>query len=342
MHLLQRPLELKNITLPTRAVRAATELFCSTPDAHARAGEIAVYGELADQGLGLIISANTCVSPNGRSNDYQTAIWSDEYLEESAEIAKGAQAAGTPIVMQLGHGGPRGEGHNGGLPVWTPDNMTRDEIRTLVRDFAAGAYRAKQAGFSGVELHAAHTFLLSQFFYPEYNHRSDAYGGNAEKRFRVIREVFEEIKTLCGDDFPVIMKINGNDAENSQAYHRDLVQALQISQDMGMDAVEISGMAAIQNGRGKGPYFIEIIRALHQECDIPLISVGGVRTPEDVENLFEAGASAISFSRPIIQDPSFVKKLIQGESSGCVGCRRCFTPIEDDSDPRKRCPMRKW
>ena len=335
------PLVLKNIVLPGRAVRSATEFFCSTPDAHVRPSEIPVYSELAGCELGLIVTANTCVSPGGRSNEYQNAIWSDEYIEDSSAIARAASSAGTPVIMQLGHGGHQAEGCNGGRKVLTPDNMTKGEIKALTADFAGAAGRAMQAGFSGVMIHAAHTFLLSAFFYPDMNRRTDEYGGCAENRFRLIREIYEAIKNECGNDTPVFMKINGDDRLDTAEYHADLVTALRICSEIGMDAVEISGMDAIRSGRPKEPYFINIIHSLHRECDIPLISVGGVRTPEDVEELFAAGASAVSFSRPLIQDPGIVRKLVSGGSSDCIGCHKCFTPVPDDSDPRLRCPMRK-
>ncbi|MBE6936768.1 MAG: hypothetical protein E7458_09835, partial [Ruminococcaceae bacterium] len=280
------PLALRHITLPGRAVRSATELFNGAPDGHVRPAEIAVYQELADKNLGLIIGANTCVSPEGRSNDYQTALWSDEFLPDARAIAAAASSAGSRVILQLGHGGHQSEGHNGGRKVMTPDNMTKDEIKALVKAFGAAAGRARSAGFDGVMIHAAHTFLLSTFFYSFSNHRTDEYGGSAENRFRVIREVFEEIKTVCGEDTPVFMKINGDDRENSPEYHADLVTALTLCDRMGMDAVEISGMQAIQKGRSAGPYFLHRIRALHEACDIPLISVGGVRKMADVEALF--------------------------------------------------------
>ncbi len=99
--------------------------------------------------------------------------------------------------MQLGHGGMKAEGNNGGLRVYTPGNMIETEIAEVIKAFGTAARRAMSAGFSGVMLHAAHMYLLSQFFYPEYNHRTDKYGGSAENRFRMIREIFEEIKMVC-------------------------------------------------------------------------------------------------------------------------------------------------
>ena len=335
------PLPLKNITLPGRAVRSATELFCSTEDAHVYPYEYDVYRELADKPLGMIITAHTCVSPEGRSNRWQNAIWSDEYLAESAQIAACATSGGVPCVMQLGHGGMKGEGNNGGLPVYTPDSMTKEEIRGVVKAFGKAAERAMKAGFSGVMLHGAHMYLLSQCFYPEYNHRTDEYGGGAENRFRIIREIFEEIKTVCGDRTPVFLKINGDDREDTEAYHRDMVTVLGICETMGMDAVEISGWSSARTGRPDKPYFLENIRRLRRETGIPLIAVGGIRTAEDIEALFDAGADAVSMARPFLQDPDVLEKLAAGKETGCTGCCSCFKALDKTKAPIVRCPFRK-
>ena len=335
------PLTLRNITLPGRAVRSATELFCSYPDAHVHPFEFDVYRELADTSLGMIITAHTCVAPEGRSNRYQNAIWSDEYLEDAAKIASAAAANGTPIVLQLGHGGMKAEGNNDSLRVYTPDNMTEAEIAGVVRAFGAAAKRAVQAGFSGVMLHAAHMYLLSQFFYPEYNHRSDRYGGSAENRFRIIREIYEEIKTVCGDDLPVFMKINGDDRENTSSYHNDIVTVLNLCDRLGMDATEISGWDSARRGTPEKPYFIDNIAKLHTETALPLIAVGGIRTMMDINALFDAGASAVSMSRPLLQNPHVLTELVSGQPSGCTGCCFCFSPLKLDAERIIRCPFKK-
>lgn len=335
------PLHLKNITLPGRAVRSATELFCSTEDAHVYPYEYEVYRELSCEPLGMIITAHTCVSPEGRSNRWQNAVWSEDYLAESAEIAKSATANGVPCVMQLGHGGMKAEGNNDGRQVYTPDNMTKEEIRGVVKAFGAAAERAMRAGFSGVMLHGAHMYLLSQCFYPEYNHRTDEYGGCAENRFRIVREIFEEIKTVCGEKIPVFMKINGDDRDNTEQYHKDIVTVLGICEKMGMDAVEISGWSSARQGRPDAPYFIDNIRRLRKETGIPLIAVGGIRTAGDIEALFDAGADAVSMARPFLQDPGVVRKLAEGKDTGCTGCCSCFKALDKTKDPLVRCPFRK-
>ena len=340
-HKLFTPLTLRNITLPGRAVRSATEMFAADRDAHLPSYEVDVYRELSVQPLGMIITAHTCVSPEGRSNDYQNAIWSDEYLTESAAVAKAAQANGVPAVMQLGHGGMKAEGHNGGRKVYTPDNMTADEIAGVVKAFGQAAKRAVTAGFSGVMLHGAHMYLLSQCFYPEYNHRTDAYGGSAENRFRIIREIFEEIKNVCGESTPVFLKINGDDRDDTDEYHRDIVTVLNLCDELGLDAAEISGWSSARRGMPEEPYFLANIRRLRGETSLPLIAVGGIRTMDDIDELFDAGADAVSMARPFMQDPGVLHRLAEDKPSGCVGCCACFRPLDLDTEPVVRCPYRK-
>lgn len=339
-HSIHAPLVLRNLTLPGRIVRASTELFCALPGGFVHPYEYEVYRELSEQPLGMILTAHTCVSPEGHANPYQNALWSDAHLAESAELARIAGAHGTPVVMQLGHGGKKADGSNGGLPVYTPDTMTAENFTQVARAFGAAAKRAKDTGFSGVELHAAHLYLLSQCFYPEVNHRTDCFGGSAENRFRLIRMCFEAIKESCGDTFPVFMKINGDDREGTEDYYRDVVTVLCLCETLGMDAAEISGYDSARRGIPERPYFIENIRRLTQETDLPLIAVGGVRTGDDIDALMDAGASAVSMSRPFLQNPEIVSVLERGGRSGCSGCCSCFRPLDIAAQPIIRCPRR--
>ena len=136
------PLSLRRITLPGRIVRSGTELFASGPDAHVPPCEFTVYERLGEQPLGLILTAHTCVSPEGRSNPWQNAVWDDGYIPEIRKIGALAQRNGVPAVMQIGHGGMKAAGNNSGLPVYTPDNMTEEEIRNVAKAFGEAALSA--------------------------------------------------------------------------------------------------------------------------------------------------------------------------------------------------------
>ena len=331
-------LKLKNITLPGRIVRSATEFFCAYPDAHVFPAEYTVFERLGEQPLGMIITSHTCVSAEGHSNLWQNAIWDDEYIAETRRIAESAQKHGIPCVMQLGHGGMKAQGNNGGRVVYTPDNMTAEQIRGVVKAFGEAALRAKKAGMSGVMLHGAHHYLLSQFFYPHYNHRTDSYGGCALNRFRIISEALDEIKAQCGSDYPVFLKINGDDEHQTEEYHNDLVEALNSVKD-GLEAVEISGWHSAKGGVPEKPYFIDNVARLKNEIDLPIIEVGGIRSAKDMLDCMEAGACAVSVSRPLICDPDFPAKLRDTDDavSGCRGCGFCYKPL--DHSTQIRCPI---
>lgn len=332
------PLKLKNITLPGRIVRSATELFCAYPDAHPFSAEYTVYERLGEQPLGMIITAHTCVSPEGHSNLWQNALWDDKYIPDARRIAENAQKRGVPCIMQLGHGGMKAEGNNGSRPVYTPDNMTNEQIRDVVKAFGKAALRAKKAGMSGVMLHGAHLYLLSQFFYPKYNHRTDEYGGCGLNRFRITAESLYEIKSLCGSDYPVFLKINGDDEHNSEEYHRDLAKALNSVRDE-LEAAEISGWHSAKGGVPEKPYFIDNIRRLKDEVSLPLIEVGGIRSADDMLACMEAGASAVSLSRPLLCEPDFPGKIRTTDNavSKCKGCGFCYKPL--DHSTGIRCPI---
>ena len=323
------PVTVGSLTLPTRIVRSATELFGSLPDGHVPPEEIAIYRRLSREPLGLILTAHTCVSPEGRANRYQNAFWDDGYLPDGRAIA---EACGQiPCIMQLGHGGMKAKGSNGGLPVYTPDTMTEREIRELVRAFGRAALRAKEAGFAGVMLHVAHLYLFSQFFYPEFNHRTDRYGGSAENRFRIAAECAEEIHAVCGDGYPVLMKINATDRDGTAEYERDVADALRVAGKCGIAAAEISGWDSAPCVITDRPYFLDVVRRLAETAALPLIEVGGIRCAADVEAILDAGAVAASVSRPLLCDPSFPTRLREeeGHRSPCRSCGFCFRPYPE-------------
>ena len=149
-HNLRAPLQLRNITLPGRVVRASTELFCAQPGGFLHPYEYEVYRELSDRGLGMILTAHTCVSPEGHANPYQNALWSDEHMDGARRLADIAGAHGTPIVIQLGHGGYKAEGTTHGLPVFKADTMMPEDFHSVAKAFGAAAKRAKDTGFAGV------------------------------------------------------------------------------------------------------------------------------------------------------------------------------------------------
>lgn len=303
------PVSFANITLPGRLVRSATEFFCADEKGHVTEKEFKAYEELAALPFGLIITGHTCVSPEGRSNPGQNAVWDDAFIEDQSRLAASIRRGGSRVILQIGHGGMKAERSNGGLPVYTPDSMTLKQIRETAAAFAEAAKRARICGFDGVQLHAAHMYLLSQFFYPQYNHRNDAYGGCAANRFRIILEITEAVKTACGREFPVFIKINGDNITDGEQYFADLCEAADLCAGAGIEALELSGYESVKQGTPSEPYFLKTALRLMRHTDLPLMLVGGIRKREEIEEILASGIKTVSFCRPVMQNYSFITDL---------------------------------
>lgn len=332
------PFSFRNMQIKTRLVRSATEFFCSDTEGHITGPELDAYRLLAKQPLGMIITGHTCVSPDGRSNMWQNAAWDESYADDLKTLSDAAGSDGVPVILQLGHGGMKAEGNNGGRRVFTPDNMTHEDIKQLSECFGRAAAMAKQCGFAGVMIHCAHLYLLSQFLYPEYNHRTDEYGG-INGGFNVTLRVLDKIKETCGEDFPVFMKINSTDRSLSADYTKNIGNILNSAYEHGLEGAEISGWDSAPAGKPKAPYFIEQVRTLHEMTDLPLIEVGGIRSGEDAKSVLDAGAAAVSMCRPLLCEPDFPSRLLNEDNaqSECRGCCRCFLPLEGS----ERCVMNR-
>ncbi len=308
-HAVFSPVAFRNITLPGRIVRSATEYFCADPEGHITQKEFNAYDELAKQPFGLIITGHTCVSPEGRSNAGQNAFWNDMFIEDQSHIADVIHRGGSKIILQIGHGGMKAESSNGGRPFYTPDNISLIQIRETVAAFTEASKRAIKCGFDGIQLHAAHMYLLSQFFYPQYNHRKDAYGGSGVNRFRIIREITEAVKEACGDDFPVFIKINGDNIIDGEQYFSDLCEAANICDTIGIEAIELSGYESVKQDTPEAPYFFETAKRLMQNTTLPLMLVGGIRKREEIDEILASGIKTVSFCRPVMQRNDFIESL---------------------------------
>lgn len=203
----------------------------------------------------LIVTGNLYVSLQGKSAGRQAGIEADDKIEGLREWVGLAHRHGTKLVAQLNHGGRQMIEAARGSPgivapsaVREPVNgvlpraLRRDELRGIVEDFAAAAARAQEAGFDGVQIHAAHGYLLSQFLTPHTNRRDDDYGGSLGNRARLLLEVLVAIRERVGDDFPVLAKLNGTDMlplRRAATPHELLAVGVAL-QDAGLDAIEIS------------------------------------------------------------------------------------------------------
>lgn len=253
------PLKVGGLEVPGRLWKAATSETRANDDGTIGEEYISFYEPMAWAGTPLIITGNLYVSLSGKPTWRNAGIDDDDKLPGLMQLTERMHQHGSKIIAQINHCGRQKnagalDNRSGNLDALAPSavrdkvmlvkprEMTVAEIERTIDDFAAAAFRAKQASFDGVQIHLAHGYLLCEFLTPHTNRRSDQYGGTFEKRLRVPLDVLRAVRERVGPEFPVLAKINGADLlVGSDGNHTaTLVEIAQRLQDEGLDGLEIS------------------------------------------------------------------------------------------------------
>ena len=252
---LLKPLQIGRLTVPGRLYKSATSETRATDEGYVTDELLEFYEPMVAAGTPLIVTGNLFVSLQSKSAGRQAGIDSRDKKPGLRDWVQLAHSGGSLLVAQLNHGGRQmvGSSDPGKATVSAssvreplygtkPRPLRADEIPALVDTFAAAAERAQDVGFDGVQIHAAHGYLLGQFLTPHTNRRNDEYGCSLDNRMRLLREVFQAIRTRVGDDYPILLKMNGTDMLplRGGATTAELVRVAAVMADEGIDAVEIS------------------------------------------------------------------------------------------------------
>jgi 2,4-dienoyl-CoA reductase-like NADH-dependent reductase (Old Yellow Enzyme family) len=301
--------------------------------------------------VGLIITGHAYVSREGQASAWQLGVYSDGLIPGLGDLTEAVHSIVGKVAMQLVHAGSRGAFVLTGLEPMGPSvmetdsgpvgrEMTAGDIETVMQGFAHAAVRAQAAGFDGVQIHAAHGYLLSQFLSPFFNKRKDDYGGSIENRSRYLVQVLKAIRSAVGPDFPISAKLNSEDFLPGGFTVEDMIRTSAVLEEAGIDAIEMSGGTFI-SGRntpfrvGKpGPgepeaYYEAAARQYKKNIRVPLMLVGGIRTIEMAETLVSEGvADYICLCRPLIREPYLVNRWKSGDRKPalCVSDSGCFGP----------------
>jgi 2,4-dienoyl-CoA reductase-like NADH-dependent reductase (Old Yellow Enzyme family) len=253
--LLFRPLRIGSMEIAGRLVKTATSETRADDEGFSTPAQVSFYQEIARGGTPLIITGNVYTSRDGKSTRRQLGADHDDKIPGLAELTAAVHGHGSRIVAQLSHCGrqvlPRYVGHPEAVSASAvrelalgtkPRPLSIPEIGAVADAFGEAARRCRDAGFDGVQIHAAHGYLLSQFLTPYTNRRTDAYGGSLEGRTRLLREVHRAIRARAGDDYPVLLKLNGADALPLRRglKTQELVEVARVMEREGVDAVEVS------------------------------------------------------------------------------------------------------
>jgi 2,4-dienoyl-CoA reductase-like NADH-dependent reductase (Old Yellow Enzyme family) len=252
------PARIGSITVRNHILRSATTLGMAEKDGRPKPELINAYVELCEGGVGAIITGGLGVQKNGRlGSNYTYLFHQDDYIPDYRRVTDRVHAHNTPIIAQIAHGGRQtrravtGEATVAPSPITdayyneeTPRELTELEIREVIQNFISTIERTQKAGFDGVQLHAAHGYLLSGFLSPATNKRTDQWGGSTENRFRIIREIFQGARKKVGD-YPILIKINAYDHQSDGMRVSESVRIAVMLQEAGCDAIEAScGMGA--------------------------------------------------------------------------------------------------
>jgi 2,4-dienoyl-CoA reductase-like NADH-dependent reductase (Old Yellow Enzyme family)/thioredoxin reductase len=301
------------------------------------------YTERAKGGIGLIIVENIQVDyPVGKNGVTQISCDDDRFLPGLNELAESCQQYGARIFGQIQHSGrqttpiaTQGLQTVGASDkpyfIFTPRALTTLEVDAMVEKFAQAASRIKRAGFDGVELHAAHGYLIGQFMSPFTNTRTDKYGGKTVKeRCKFLLDIIKRARELCGNAFPLSVRISADEFIEGGNTLEDGKEIAKLLEEATADILHVScgiaesSMNTIEPMSYEEGWKVYLAEAIKKEVHIPVIAVGKIRTPAMAESIIEQGrADFVAFGRQSICDPYFPAKTKEGREEDIIPCLSC-------------------
>lgn len=318
----------------------------------AHQGHVNLYDRWAEGNIGILLTGNVQVDRRNLEGPANVVIDKNNYKEQYDDL-KAWSAAGTKnntqLWMQISHAGRQTPGEinssplapsNIGLKIpgknyGTPIPMTEEDILDVIDRYVFTAKIARDTGFTGVQFHSAHGYLLSEFLSPDINNRTDAWGGSLENRARIHIEIINKCRKEVGEDFPISVKLNSADFQKGGFTADESIQVAQMLEDAGVDIIEISGGTYEQpkligvddltinpkrseerkeSTIAREAYFLEYAQDIRKAVSLPLMVTGGFRTREGIEDALQSNVcQMVGIGRPLCADPYCIKKMIEGE-----------------------------
>ncbi|MFN6544537.1 NADH:flavin oxidoreductase/NADH oxidase family protein [Mycolicibacterium nivoides] len=299
---------------------------------------IALYRQWGAGGTGLLITGNVMVHAEAMTGPGGVVLDADSPLEPFAAWAREGRRHGSAVWMQISHPGRQVQANMPGV-VWGPSDvavdigrhskrfgqpvaMTAEQIADTITRFATTARRAEQAGFDGVEVHAAHGYLLSQFLSPLVNTRTDEWGGSLENRARLLLEIVRAIRAEVAPGFSVAVKLNSADFQRGGFDAEDARKVIDMLAPLGVDLVELSGgsyESPAMTGRptddrtaDREAYFLELAAELAVSSPIPLMLTGGITRRQTAERVLASGVAVVGMATALAETPDLPARWLRG------------------------------
>ena len=312
------PLELPcGVVLKNRILKSAMSDSLGDGTGTPSDAQIRLYERWAEGGLAAAIIGEVQGDPRFAEKPGNLVLRPDADIARFQALARAGSVNHAQLWMQLGHAGamafppistPKGPSVLD-LPGLTCGALSLDEVRALPGEFARTARLARELGFGGVQIHAAHGLLLCQFLSPLFNSRADAYGGSIENRMRLTLEVVEAVRAAVGPDFPVAIKLNATDQLEGGFDAADALTVVRALDGTSVDLIDISGgtyfpgAKSASAGSGSGPYFLGFAERARELTTKPLMVTGGFKKRTQAEDALRRGAAAIGLARALVLHP---------------------------------------
>ncbi|MBO6016412.1 MAG: FAD-dependent oxidoreductase [Oscillospiraceae bacterium] len=343
-----------NLEIKNRTVMTAMGVGVGDPSGNATDEFIRFYTERAKGGAGLIVTEVVRVNEkHGRCEYDQLALSSDDTIPSFRKLADSVHQYGTKIFAQLHH--PGRESHlalhdgldalvsSSPIPSMIAPEPTRaletEEVEALVKDFAAGAVRAQKAGMDGVEIHAGHGYLITQFLSANDNYRTDKYGGSLENRQRFLMEIIAAVREACGPDYPISVRMSSSEFLEPIGIRKGITveeSALtaKACEDAGVNFINVSagthftGSTIIEPTSFEQGWKIPFAAEIKKHVSIPVAATGVIREPEFADKIIADGmVDFVAMGRSWLADPEWGVKALAGRCDDirkCTGCMYCF------------------
>ena len=341
--LLARPFKLPcGATLPNRLCKGAMTEGLANPWLQATERHVTLYRRWSEGGAGLLLTGNVMIDRRVLERPGNVAIDRNGGLKRLRQWAQAGTVAGNHLWMQISHAGRQSPRYVTGEPLAPsavglelfgnyarPRALREEEILDFIQRFASVAVTAREAGFTGVQIHAAHGYLLSAFLSPVTNQRTDAWGGPIENRARFLLEALRATRQAVGADFPIAIKLNSDDFRKGGFSSEDCLNVVRLLNDEKLDLLEISGGTyeqpkllgfegraesaepQRQTTRQREAYFLDYATTIRKIAQMPLMVTGGFRTRTGMEEALQENAcDVIGLGRPLCTDPDFPKQLL--------------------------------
>lgn len=326
----------------------------------ATARHVSLYGRWAQGGAGLVVTGNVQVDRRYLERPGNVVIDDNGGIEELKAYARAGTQNGTHLFMQINHPGRQTPRRVCEQPVAPsavklknlpesafapPRALEAAEIDDVVRRFVRAAVVAQETGFTGVQIHAAHGYLISQFLTPLVNQRTDQWGGSLENRARLLLTIVREIRKAVGPAFPISAKLNSSDFQQGGFSNADCLQVVRWLEEASLDLLEISGgnyeepsMMGSKTSEGaavaestvrREAYFMEYAEQIRKVSKMPLMVTGGFRSKAGMEAALASGAlDVIGLGRPMCVETDLPAKILAGESDGGTAWERNIKPAK--------------